>query len=236
MTKNSKKYDECVTKIKRLIDDKNTMVVEDFDSQIELNIETLVQLIDIAGEEIRIYTDKIKDETYGDNRVIQQLKGFIIRYPHCRLKILLKQFQNNLEETKLYKMLSELKPEYKKQIEIRYMKKLVDSDFNCLVVDQFAYKLKIIEQQASKAYISFNDTQGVAVAISVVFNQHFNWYKSTKVDGFGTSYNLSNIINRKFNNNDIESLATKGRLLALRGYVVPDSFQDFKFNIQVESK
>jgi len=216
-----------IEKITSFINQNKTICIENLDSRKNqiLNRNSLYKLVDEAWATIRIYTDSIKDETHGDEVFMKKLTAWIIRYPHARLKILLKNKQNNLTETKLYKALNNLGKDYKKQIEIRYIKPKysLETDFNCFIADQSSYKLRLVDE--NKAYLSFNDTQGVATSMSVVFSQYFSKTRSEKI--MQPNFNLSNVINQFFNKIDDNKISQSSTFSALTENKIPDSFIGF---------
>lgn len=226
LTGNSRK--QCLTdskKITSFVNQNKTICIDNLDSDKNqlLNMDSLHKLVDEAWATIRIYTDSIKDDTHGDKIFIDKLTSWIIQYPHTRLKILLKSNQEDIAQTKLYKALDGLDKEYKKQVEIRYIKKPLETDFNCLIVDQSSYKLRLVND--NKAYLSFNDVQGVAKSMSVVFNKHFSKKRSNGI--MEPNFNLGTVVNQFFNKIDNKKLAESDPLSALINNSIPKSFSGF---------
>ena len=225
-SEDQKVCDVTIADIYKLRFKNETVKIADLDSELKvsLNLAVLIELIDAASRVIRVYTDKIKDDIHGNEYVISSLLAWLAKYPHRKLKILLKQQQDKIEDTKLVKAIKQLDKKTRSQVEIRYLynKGVEDTKFNCMLVDSFAFKIKLLEQKI--AFLTFNDTDNLTNRMNVLYDRIFtNSIKTKKVD-LNTSYNLIsklslvNIIDNYYE----RKLAGKG---------IPNSFQGFSKSI-----
>ena len=162
------------------------------------NKAVLTELINYATHEIKIFTDKIKDEIHGDEDVVANLLAWVVHYPHRKIQILLKENQEDLKNTKLFKAIDKLEDRHRSRIVIRYLNNKVDTNINCLIADVSGYKIKIVDSNNKETVlVSINDVEKFAKMLNRIFNIFFNDKKSTKVL-FTDQKEISNPIYKTF--------------------------------------
>lgn len=142
-----------------------------------LNIFALLELINVASSNIRIYADKINHSTYGDSLVIQALRGWLVEFPHRTLNILIRE-KDQQNVNSFYKALIEGGINIDNQISIRLLTKNVDAQFNCTIIDTYAYKIRL-NNENNKILLNFNDQGDFSVKMIDVFEK--NWKKNTQL-------------------------------------------------------
>lgn len=140
-----------------------------------LNIFALLELINVASSDIRIYADKINRSTYADSLVVQALRGWLVEFPHRNLNILLRENDSNAEQ--FYKQLTKGNIGIDKQISIRFLTKNLENQFNCTIIDTYAYKIRLNDGK-NQILLNFNDEAEFAIKMVAIFNK--NWKKSSE--------------------------------------------------------
>lgn len=141
-----------------------------------LNIFALLELINVASSNIRIYADKINQSTYADPLVIRALRGWLVEFPHRTLNILLREDDEEYTRS-FYEALIKGGISIDNQIGIRLLTKRVDAQFNCTIIDTYAYKIRL-NNTNNEILLNFNDQDDFSVKMIGVFDR--NWKKNAE--------------------------------------------------------
>lgn len=140
-----------------------------------LNIFSLLELINVASSDIRIYADKINQSTYADSLTIQALRAWLVEFPHRNLNVLLRDNDANAEQ--FYEKLTKGNIGIDGQISIKFLIKKTKNQFNCTIVDTYAYKIRLNNAE-NQILLNFNDKDSFAIKMTSIFNK--NWKANSK--------------------------------------------------------
>lgn len=140
-----------------------------------LNIFAFLEIIDVANDEISIYTENINPDTLGQEIIIDYLTFWLRDTGTGQIKILLKNKpeETQFKETKLYKRLKSDKF-LRNNLKIRYVKdNKFRTEFNTVIADESIFKIKFLEKKHQNNVCLSADKQEFCQNMKAIFNRYF---------------------------------------------------------------